>query len=623
MRMLMIHADYLKYETKEKTKTAEEIGKEQMEGEFKEPLVVFISFERADEDAIDYVINSGVAEILGVADQIKPKSIVLYPYVHLLFGAKMGSAGAALKVLKGMETKLSKKFKVSRTPFGYYKSFELKCKGHPLSEFSRIISPGLEDKKESIEEKAQRIPSSFIVLMPDGKEHKLNIKDIAKIKMLDNYPLLKSLVYSEEVKGQPSKTPPSIEIMRKLELVDYESASEPGMFRYYPNGALIKDLLEKWVYKIAVEDIGAMKIDTPILYNWDEPDIREQAVSFQERDYRIEEPNKTLILRFAGDFGLFRMMKNTTFNYKQLPMRIYEISPSFRREKRGELTGLRRCSFFYMPDLHSFCKDLKQGKIEFEKTYNRYTDLLNGMEIDYALAFRIVEKEFKKLKPMLVRVLKYAKKPALIELLKEAKHYWICKSEHQAIDAVAGNAQLSTVQLDVEDSERYGIKYTDEDGKKKGCIIVHTSVGSIERLLYAVLETAAKSKKNPTLPLWLSPTQVRVIPLSEKHLKDAEKVMEDIEKENVRVDLDDREDPVPKKIRDAEMNWIPFTLVVGPKEVKSKKLNVRTRKTGKIEEMTMKQFLNIIKKETEDMPFEKLTVPKRVSKRPIFVPWGK
>jgi len=617
MKILQIHSDFIEYEPIEKEiAIAEEAEKKK--NRIEDVLVLFTSVEKNDTPEVGTSAIDEIKEFLG---KIKSNKILIYPFAHL--SNDLASPQNALNVVKEMETHAKKlKIETYRAPFGWNKRFSIAAKGHPLAEQSKVILPK-EMKEETIEEKAKKIPSKFIILSPDGKEHALDLKKIEECKILNKFPLLKSFIISEEIKGQPSKPPPSIEIMRKLELIDYEPASEPGMFRYYPNGALIKDLLEKWCYQIVVEDLDAMKIDTPILYNWNEPDIREQAMLFRERDYRIEMPRKTLILRFAGDFGLFRMIRDCMFNYKQLPFRIYEISPSFRKEQKGELTGLRRCSFFYMPDLHSFCKDLEEGKNEFLKIFEKFTELLNGIDIDYAICFRIVEKYFRELKPMLLDLLKHAKVPAVIELLEEAKHYWICKSEHQAIDSLGGNAQLSTVQLDIKDSERYGIGYTDVSGKKRGCIIIHSSVGSIERLVYSILETVIKGGKNPTLPFWLSPVQVRIIPLSEKYLKNSIKMMKRIESENIRVDLDDRTDSVPKKIRDSEMDWVPISLVIGPKEIKTKKFRVRFRKSGKIEGMKLEKLINYIKKETKGMPFEKLTVPKLLSKRPIFVAWGK
>jgi threonyl-tRNA synthetase len=617
MKILQLHCDFIEYELiKKEIRLAEKCEKKRQR--LNNLVVLFTTIEKDDNKEI---VKKAIADVKKSIKRLKVNRILIYPYSHL--SNNLASPSIALDLLREMEKEAkTKKLRVNRVPFGWNKSFTIKIKGHPLAEQFKVIS-GKQIKRETIEEVAKKVKSRFIILTPDGKEYKLNLKKIDKCKILKKYSLLKSFIISEEIKGQPSKSPPSIEIMRKLELIDYEPASEPGMFRYYPNGALIKDLLEKWISKIVVDDLNAMKIDTPILYNFDEPDIKEQAMAFMERDYRIELPNKTLILRFAGDFGLFKMMKDCTFTYKQLPLRIFEISPSFRKEKRGELTGLRRCSFFYMPDLHCFCMDLEQGKKEYETLFKKYTKFLNGIKIDYAIAFRIVEKYYKELKPMLIRVLKHAKKPALIELLRGAKHYWVCKSEHQAIDSVGGNAQLCTVQLDVEDSERYGIKYVDKNGKKKGCIIVHSSVGSIERLIYAILETAAKAKKNPVLPLWLSPTQIRIIPLSQKYFKFAKKIMKKIEAKNIRVDLDDRDETVPKKIRDAEINWVPIVLVIGPEEIKTNKFNVRFRKSGKIKRMKLEKLLDKIKKEIKEMPFEKISIPKLISKRPIFVAWGK
>jgi threonyl-tRNA synthetase len=220
-----------------------------------------------------------------------------------------------------------------------------------------------------------------------------------------------------------------------------------------------------------------------------------------------------------------------------------------------------------------------------------------------------------------LRLLKIVKRPALLELLPERKHYWVMKHEFQIIDAVGGNAQLSTVQLDLEDSERYGIRYVDEKGKKHGCIILHSSMGSIERWIYATLEDAAKKQKagkSPSLPLWLSPTQVRLIPLADRHLKFCERAANMLEKARIRVDIDDRTETVSKKVRDAERDWLPYIIVIGDKELKSKKLLVRVRGERGLKHMTLKELSAEIKKLTKDMPFRPLALNRMLSMRPIF-----
>jgi len=402
--------------------------------------------------------------------------------------------------------------------------------------------------------------------------------------------------------------------MQRLELIDYEEATDSGHFKLYPKGDLIFELLADWATYVATEKIGAIKIDTPIMYDWSLPDIRGQTASFHERHYTLEtEDGKEFVLRFAGDFGLFRTMKNATVSYKQLPLRVYEFSKSFRYEQRGELSGLKRLRAFHMPDIHCFAKDLEEGWEEFQFIHRNYSDHADGTGVEWALGFRIVKEFYEENKDKIIEMLKYSKRPALIETLSGAKHYWVVKNELQAMDSVGGNCQLGTVQLDVDDAERYGITYFDENGESKGCIINHSSIGSIERWIYAILEEALKKEK-PELPLWLAPTQVRFIPVGAEFVDDCVKLAKSLD---ARADVDDRDDSVSKKIRDAEREWINMIIVFGQKEKEGNKLPVRFR-SGEVKEMALDDIQRTIETELKHRPFRKLTLPMLLSKRIIF-----
>jgi threonyl-tRNA synthetase len=245
--------------------------------------------------------------------------------------------------------------------------------------------------------------------------------------------------------------------------------------------------------------------------------------------------------------------------------------------------------------------------------YRNYSDLADATGVEYAVAFRIVKEFYDKYKSNLIELLRYSKRPALIEVLSEMKHYWAVKHEFQGIDSVGGAVQLSTVQLDVDDAERYGIVYTDTDGKKKGCIICHSSIGSIERWIYVLLEEALKHDK-PALPFWLSPTQIRMIPVSQEFLEDCLKIADGLD---ARVDVDDMDDKVGKKIRNAEMEWINMIIVVGEKEKGSGKLPVRMR-SGEQILMTLEQLNEEIAKLSKGYPKARLPLPRLLSKRPAF-----
>ena len=609
MRTLFIHSDFMEYKVKKKTMIAEEITEAEKYGRMDECLVAFITVERSDENKIKEIARKCVDECEALAKRIEVANIMLYPYAHL--SSSLSNADTAKEMLKTIEHLLNEEgYNTKKAPFGWYKSFKISCKGHPLSELSREI---IAENKITREEVVKKIESEYFVLTPQGKELKIDLKKIAP--SLDEYPTLKTFILSEEVKDQPSKEPPSIKAMQRLELVDYEKASDSGHFKFYPRGFLIFSLLKKWSDYIATEKLNALQIDTPILYDWSLPDIREQASSFHQRHYTVSIPQekKKFVLRFAGDFGLFRMMKNATVSYKHLPLRIYEFSKSFRYEKHGELSGLRRLRAFHMPDLHSFTRDEEQGWKEFSEIYKKLDDLAKGTQIEYAVAFRIVKDFYDKYKDRLIDLLKYSNKPAFIEVLSQKKHYWVVKHEFQGIDSVGGNCQLCTVQLDTEDAKRYGLMYTDEKGKKKHYTICHTSIGSIERWIYSILEDALKKEK-PYLPFWLSPTQIRLIPVANEFTKDCEKIANEL---NARVDIDDRDEHVSRKIRDAEKEWVNMIIVYGEKEKKSGTLPTRLR-TGEIEEWSLKKIKEEIEKEMKDYPFERLPLPSALSERFAF-----
>ena len=611
MRVLLIHADRFEYEVKDPTKLAEDLPDDsQRKHSFEEVLVAFSTIESTDTD-VEAIAEMAASDMADVHSKVEARKLVLNPYAHL--SPKLADKQLAIDVLKATEASLAAKgIDVHRSPFGWYKAFEISCKGHPLSELSREFSA--EKRKLTREEVVEKVASTYYVVTPEGEEMPLDLEDEGSLAALDKYPALKKFILSEEIGRTKGEEPPSIKAMQRLELVDYEEASDRGHFRMFPKGHMIFSLLERWAEEIAVDRIQAVQIDTPILYDWSQPDIRGQGMSFHERHYTLKtEENREFVLRFAGDFGLFRMLKGATLSYRHLPLRIYEFSKSFRLEQRGELTGLKRLRAFHMPDVHCFVRDVEEGWKEYMHLYRHYADLADATEVEYAVAFRIVKEFYDEYKQNIVELLRYSNRPALVEVLTEMKHYWAVKHEFQGIDAVGGAVQLSTVQLDVEDAERYGIVYVDSDGSKKGCIICHSSVGSIERWMYVLLEEALKKEK-PCLPFWLSPTQVRLIPVGAEFLEDCRKLADQLD---ARVDIDDTDSKVGKKIRDAEREWVTMIIVLGEKERSSSLYPVRLR-TGEVKTMSLEQLKEDIEKLSAGFPRARIPLPRDLSKRPIF-----
>lgn len=621
MRLLLIHADSMSYEVKERAlEEAEKIDERQRAGSYENALVVFTAVEEEDAKTPDVVVDAASREIVDVISKVKADSVLLYPYAHL--SSSLARPKEALDVLVKLEEKLKERgVQVSRAPFGWYKAFTLICKGHPLSELSKTIKS--EARVAAIEVAKPEVEEGYYVLVePTGEIKELSRDRPQDDEVVTKYPLIRRLIMNEKGLKPEKGVPPHIRLMQRLELADYEPASDVGHFKFLPKGAFIKQLLEELAMDIAINDVGATVVETPVIYRLSVPEIAEQASRFLERDYRFKIDNEEFTLRFAGDFGLFSMMKKVTMSYRQLPLRVYELSHSFRLEKRGECVGLKRLRGFTMPDIHCFCADLEQGKEEFANLLKKYMRLVKSMKVDYVIVLRAVESFFLENNEWFSSLARDVGEPLLIEVLPAMKHYWVVKEEHQFIDSLGGNAQLCTVQLDIEDSERYGIKFVDKDGSKKGCIIVHSSMGSIERWIYALLEQAEKNKalgKPPMLPVWLSPTQVRVVPVSSEYLEETLKIADEIERAGIRVDVDDRDESVPRKVRDAEVEWVPFIVVVGEKEVKEGTLSVRIREKRETVAMKLSELVDLISKENADKPKAKLWLPKRLSLRPKFI----
>ncbi|MDD2655062.1 MAG: threonine--tRNA ligase [Candidatus ainarchaeum sp.] len=632
MKELIIHADKVSYETTRKTKVAEEISKEMERGEMKDVIWVRIAAEKSDEEDLNGIAQQAVEDLISVSEQVKCKNVMLYPYAHLLFGSTPASPEAALQVLKDMEGALKENgFNVVRAPFGYYKKFTVYAKGHPLSELSRVFSTsGKAEKKEtevkSVDagervsdslKKEAGLKSRFYVLTPDGK-----LVEHGKFNYTGHEGLHKFMEYETKKVRAYEKEPPHIKIMKEHEFVDYEPGTDQGNFRWYPNGRLIKKILEKSITDFCV-DYGAMEVETPVMYDFEHPTLKKYLDRFPARQYVVLSDEKKLFLRFAACFGQFLMATGMVISHRHLPLKMYELTRySFRREQGGELAGLKRLRAFTMPDMHAFCRDIPQSQEEFERQLGLGISWLSsvGLYDEAEVGFRIETAFYEKNKEWYARMVKKIGKPVLVEMFDERYAYFITKFEFNFIDSMDKASALTTVQIDVENADTYGINYVDEDGSKKKPVITHASIsGSLERVVYALLEKEGmrmEKGEKALLPLWLSPTQVRIIPISEKHMEYAGKLFSSFD--GVRADIDDREESLGKKIRQVEKDWVPYVAVVGDKEMEAGKLSVTIRETGAKKEMAAEELAAEIRKKTEGKPFEQLSLPKELSLRPIF-----
>ena len=626
MKLLLIHSDYIEYEVKKKAiKAPEDIDKKH--DRFDEALTVFTAIEEIDAKSSDQAVKNAVSEIAKTAEQLNVNKIMLYPYAHL--SSNLANPKQAQQLLIELEYELNQQhFEVKRSPFGWYKAFKISCKGHPLSELSKSIIPHEEkdDESESLK-KERKLSSYWHILTEDGTLHSIDEFDF---KGHEN--LRKFSVYEKEKSRAVKQEPAHVKLMKKLQIADYEPASDAGNMRYYPKGRFIKKLLEQYVTRRVV-DYGGLEVETPIMYDMNHPTLSKYLQRFPARQYQIESDKRNFFLRFAACFGQFLMAHDATISYKDLPLKLYEMTRySFRREQSGELTGLRRLRAFTMPDVHAMVSDMDMAMDEFRIRFDLSLSVLKDIGLegdDVEMALRTTKDFYEENKEFIVDLARKLGKPILVEMWDERIFYFVLKFEFNFVDQSDKASALSTDQIDIENGKRYDIQFTDKDGNQHYPLILHCSPsGAIERVIYALLEKESirmSKGKKAKLPLWLSPTQIRFIPLSDEFVSDCETYIDALQHHSdlgiIRADIDDRDESVGRRIRDAEKEWIPITIVVGDKEKTAGRFQPRFRTTDIGDENTfysVEELANIIDSCCAKFPTEPLPLPKMLSKRPRF-----
>ncbi len=495
VKLLLVHSDYIEYEaTKKALKTAADLRDDEKSGRLEECLCAFVTVEKVDEEDLASSVRKAAAEIRSVAGQVKTDRVMLYPYAHLSDDLAKPSVGE--KALPMLEEDLQGDFEVKRSPFGWYKSFKISCKGHPLSELSRHVLPGDEDEgdgccapgddNEAL--KAEKnLKSAWYILDVDGSltpAEEFDFKGQAGLKQF----------YEYEAKGSrtATKPPAHIQLMQNMELVDYEPGSDTGNMRWFPKGQMIKRLLEEKVNKVC-QDAGALQIETPIMYDVNHPALNKYLNKFPARQYRIKSDDKDLFLRFAACFGMYLTMGRSTLSYRHLPARIYELTHySFRREQSGETAGIKRLRAFTMPDMHTLVADLPQATEEFERQFNTSKHWMEGLEVPFETAIRFVRGFYEENQDFAARLAQAVGKPVLVEMWEEQNFYFVCKFEFNVNDSTNKAFALSTVQIDTQNPQHFDIEYTGEDGERHTPLLLHTSIsGAIDRNLAAILEVEA------------------------------------------------------------------------------------------------------------------------------------
>ncbi|OPY31027.1 MAG: Threonine--tRNA ligase [Methanomassiliicoccales archaeon PtaU1.Bin124] len=611
MKTLYIHADFMEYETKKPTPVAEELPEGHAKGRADEVLVAFITVEKKDEGKVEVVAAEAAADLAEVMKKVGAQRVMLYPYAHL--SPELSDPKTGKEMLRRLESDLKEmEVEVIRAPFGWYKAFKISCKGHPLSELSRDF----EGKEAAAGKKGEE---KFIVLLPDGTE-------VSPLEYKGGTECFQIMMAKEAMKKDwPSTGEVKYARLCKKFGIQWESMSDVGHMCFSSKGALMFDLCSDYSWQIVNDlKLPVYTVKGTNMFSLDEGPVAEHAKLFGDRLYKITGEKKDFVLRYAACHQQFAMMRNWNISYKSLPYGAFEVADSYRFEQSGETMLCFRTRRMNMPDLHVICKDIPESEDWFMKLDERIYKEANKLDRDYEMLANFSSWDnYQQHKEMMLQILRKHNKPALLHFYPEGiNYYWTVNIEYHILDDMKRAREIGTVQIDVGNANRFGIAYTDENGKKVFPVILHCAViGTIERYLYTLFDTAVMQEsqgKIGTLPLWVNPEQVRFMSVSENHLARARDLADRMRSEGIRVGLDDRSETVGKKVREAKQDWVAYAIVIGDKEVSSETLMVYDRAANKNVEMTLGELIASIKSQTKGMPNRPMYMPYEMSRQVDF-----
>src|SRR5574344_3042625 len=476
---------------------------------------------------------------------------------------------------KGDEYKLELINDLADGTITFYESgkFTDLCRGPHLIDFSPIKAVKLINLAGAYwrgDEKRKQLTRLYAITFPKKKE-------------LDDY-----LVFLEEAKKRDHR-----KIGKELDLFMFSANVGQGLPIWLPKGAALRERLENFLKKVQ-KQYGYQQVITPHI-----GDVNLYKTSGHFQKYG-QDSFRTITTPFEGEEYLLKPMncphhceiyKFKPRSYKDLPVRLAEFGTVYRYEQSGELHGLTRVRSFTQDDAHIFCRP-DQVKTEFLKVMDIISIIFKALEftkVEVQISLRDKvnrdkyigsEENWEKAEQAIIEACQEKGLKAKIEYGEAA--FYGPKLDFMVKDAIGRRWQLGTIQVDYNLPERFELEYTGEDNKTHRPVMIHRApFGSMERFVAVLIEhTGGK------FPLWLTPVQVAILPISEKFNGYAHKVQEYFNIQGVRSEIDERNEKIGRKIRDNELQRIPYMLVVGEKEAANGEVSVR--KQGEGDKGTMK-----------------------------------
>ena len=435
-----------------------------------------------------------------------------------------------------------------------------------------------------------------------GDENNKQLTRIYGISFLKNKELTQYLTMLEEAKKRDHR-----KLGKELELFTFSEKVGLGLPLWLPKGAALRERLIDFMKK-AQTAAGYLPVASPHIGHKDLYVCSGHYDKYGEDSFQpINTPNEgeEFLLKPMNCPHHCEVFKAIPKSYKDLPVRYAEFGTVYRYEQSGELHGLTRVRGFTQDDAHIFCRQ-DQLEDEFKKVIDLVLYVFKALDFeDFVVQVSLRDKvnrekyigseeNWEKAEAAILKTAAEKNLETVVEFGEAA--FYGPKLDFMVKDAIGRSWQLGTIQVDYNLPERFDLEYTGSDNQKHRPVMIHRApFGSLERFIAVLIEhTAGK------FPLWLNPDQCTILPISEKYNEYGREILNLLKNYDIRGLVDERNEKIGRKIRDAEVNKIPFMLIIGEKEASENKVSVRRQGTGDLGSFTIEEFASIISKEIEE-----------------------
>jgi threonyl-tRNA synthetase len=561
MKILQMHTDFIEYTpVKKEIRGAEDIEPKTVRED--DIVVLFTAFEQGDDSEL---VKKAVAETKAFLSKLGTERVLIYPFAHI--SQSLASPADALPLLLEMEKEAKGAgLKVHRAPFGWTKALQIKVKGHPLAEMSRSYSHDggqgqvarAKPRRElSPEEAMARLKRSDFVNLPET-DHRI--------------------------------------IGERLDLFSFQEVS-PGMVYWHDKGLKLRNILVDFLRSELFKE-GYQEISTPSLANTALWRVSGHSEHYKDNMFLTALGDEEMGMKPMNCPSTFLIYKTRKWSFRELPVRYAIFDPLYRNELSGVASGLLRVKVLTQDDAHIIATE-DQAEEELSRMLNLMDRVYHVFGLQYKVKISTrpdesmgTDEEWKRATDTLIKVVKA--RGWAYEIKDKEGNFYSPKIDVDIKDSLGREWQCGTFQLDLQMPKRFKLSYTASDGKEHTPIVLHrTIIGSLERFVGVMLE-----HYKGVLPLWLSPIQVRVIPLSDEHVDYGQSVLLSLTGSGVRAEGDFTSGTMGAKIRNAQLQKIPYMLVVGKKEEDSKTVAVRERSGKQAFGVKLDDFVSQVKAET-------------------------